>query len=71
MPDLMNIDYDEWLYTKFNSYCYYLNESDGLQDNDLPPNPTYSRSGFMWSMDYEKYMEKSVMSDVQRHTPVD
>jgi hypothetical protein len=35
ISDLMNIDDDgKWLYLKFNSNSYYLDESDGLQDND-------------------------------------
>jgi hypothetical protein len=25
IPNLMNIDGGEWLYLKFNSYCYYVN----------------------------------------------
>jgi hypothetical protein len=33
IPDLMNTD-DEWLYLKFNSNSYFLDESNGLQDND-------------------------------------
>jgi hypothetical protein len=34
IPDLINIDDGEWSYLKFNSNSYYLDESNGLQDND-------------------------------------